>query len=144
MSRQRTREILEEQLELLLEREKNPGPIGNVESTTKAVRETAKTLLGYYNSEVSPLFTPMPEYMAEAIRQFDAEDAAVMEPQAADRLCDAMAKLEKRLDAIENIMKRMPEVYAAVFFRAYEEYQAAKLQGKRVSDIWDIEPPNLR
>lgn len=144
MSRKRTQEILEEQLELLLEREKNPGPIGNVESTTKAVRETAKTLLGYYNGGGIPICAPMPEYMEEAIRQFDAEDAAIMEPQAADRLCSALAKLEKRLDAIENVIKRMPEVQAAVFFQAYEEYQAAELQGKRVSDIWDIAPPNLR
>ena len=97
MSYIRTQEILESQLEMLFGQlckiETEGKQLFNTDMTTytKAIRETAKTLLRYYTLEVEP----MPTYIAEALRQLDTADAAMMETQAADRLHNDLGKLEK-------------------------------------------------
>ena len=50
----------------------------------------------------------------------------------------------KKLEAIESLLQRLPEIQAAVLIQMNEEYQAAKIQGKSSNDIWTIAPPNLR
>ena len=52
--------------------------------------------------------------------------------------------IEKRLVAIESLLQRLPEIQAAVFIQMNEEYQTAKLQGRKSTDLWAIAPPNSR
>ena len=110
MSYIRTQEILESQMEMLYGRLCKVGEIplldGGVVAYTKAIQETAKTLLEYYTLETEP----MPAYIAEGVRELDAADAAMMETQAADRLHDDLVKLGERLSAIANNMKCAWEV----------------------------------
>ena len=110
MSYLRTQEILESQMEMLFGRlckaEENPLLGGDMTTYAKAIRETAKTLLGYYALEVEP----MPAHIAEGVRQLDAEDAAMMENQKVDRLHDDLVKLGEQLSAIANNMKCAWEV----------------------------------
>ena len=112
MSYLRTQEILESQMEMLFGRlckieagEERPFDADMI-NYTKAIRETAKTLLGYYALEVEP----MPAHIAEGVRQLDAEDAAMMENQKVDRLHDDLVKLGEQLSAIANNMKCAWEV----------------------------------
>jgi hypothetical protein len=106
----RTQEILESQMEMLFGRlrktEENPLLGGDMTTYVKAIRETAKTLLGYYALEVES----MPARIAEGVRQLDAEDAAMMENQKVDRLHDDLVKLGEQLSAIANNMKCAWEV----------------------------------
>lgn len=55
-----------------------------------------------------------------------------------------LQEIERRLAAIESLLQRLPEIQAAVFFQMNEEYQAAKMQGRRVSELWTIAPPSSR
>ena len=55
-----------------------------------------------------------------------------------------MSEIKKRLAAIESLLQRLPEMQAAMFIQMNEEYQAAKLEGKKSSDLWGIAPPDLR
>ena len=57
---------------------------------------------------------------------------------------DELKEIKEKLAAIESLLQRLPEIQAAVLIQMYEEYQAAKLQGKKSSDLWVIAPPNLR
>ena len=57
---------------------------------------------------------------------------------------EMLAAIEKRLAAIESLLQRLPEMQAAMFIQMNEEYQAAKLEGKKSSDLWVIAPPDLR
>lgn len=57
---------------------------------------------------------------------------------------DELAEIKEKLTAIESLLQRLPEIQATVFFQMYDEYQSAKFQGKKSSDIWTIAPPNLR
>ena len=115
MSYIRTQEILESQMEMLYGRLCKVGEIplldGGVVAYTKAIQETAKTLLEYYTLETEP----MPAYIAEGVRELDAADAAMMETQAADRLHDDLVELGKRLDTIANTMKCVREVHVAPY-----------------------------
>ena len=112
-----TQEILESQMEMLfgrlckIEAGKERPFDADMISYTKAIRETAKTLLGYYALETEP----MPAYIAEGVRELDAADAAMMETQAADRLHDDLVELGKRLDTIANTMKCVREVHVAPY-----------------------------
>ncbi len=56
---------------------------------------------------------------------------------------DQLVEIRKELEAIRQTIQRLPEVNAAVFFQFYEEFCAARLTGKKVSDLWEITPPNL-
>lgn len=55
-----------------------------------------------------------------------------------------MSEIKKRLAAIESLLQRLPEMQAAMFIQMNEEYQSAKLEGKKSSDLWVIAPPDLR
>lgn len=57
---------------------------------------------------------------------------------------DELLEIKEKLAAIESLLQRLPEIQAAVFFQMQEEYQAAKMQGMKSSDLWTIAPPNLR
>lgn len=56
---------------------------------------------------------------------------------------DQLERIEKKLDAIGSLLQQLPEVQAATFLLMYEEYQAARLRGKKVSDLWAISPASL-
>ena len=55
-----------------------------------------------------------------------------------------LAEITKKLTAIESLLQRLPEIQAAVYLQMREEYEAARMQGKKTSDIWTIQQPNLR
>ena len=55
-----------------------------------------------------------------------------------------LEEIKKRLDDIEAILRKLPEIQAAVYFQFKDEYEAARLRGEKSTDIWDIAPPNLR
>lgn len=57
---------------------------------------------------------------------------------------DELYEIKKRLEAIESLLQRLPEIQAAVFLKMNEEYHAARMQGKKASDLWEVIPPNLR
>lgn len=53
-------------------------------------------------------------------------------------------EIKERLAAIESLLQQLPEVQAAVFFQMLDEYQSARLFGKRACDIWEISSPAQR
>ena len=57
---------------------------------------------------------------------------------------DDLTEIKEKLAAIESLLQRLPEMQAAMFIQMNEEYQAAKLEGKKSSDLWVIAPPDLR
>ena len=52
--------------------------------------------------------------------------------------------INKRLERIEALLQKLPEIQAAVFLRMYDEYRTAQMRGKKAADIWEIAPPNQR
>ena len=50
----------------------------------------------------------------------------------------------KKLTAIESLLQRLPEIQAAVHFTMQDEYESAKLYGRKAKDIWTIAPINRR
>lgn len=61
-----------------------------------------------------------------------------------DDLKEDIAEIKEELSAIESLLQRLPEIQAAVFFRMLDEYEAAKLQGRRSSDLWEVPNPQKR
>lgn len=61
-----------------------------------------------------------------------------------DDLKEDIAEIKEKLSAIESLLQRLPEIQAAVFFRMLDEYEAAKLQGRRSSDLWEVPNPQKR
>ena len=57
---------------------------------------------------------------------------------------DDLTEFKEKLAAIESLLQRLPEIQTAVFLKMKEEYEAAKLEGKKSSDLWVIAPPNER
>lgn len=57
---------------------------------------------------------------------------------------DELTEIKEKLAAIESLLQRLPELQAAVFIQMQEEYQAARLAGRKSSDIWVIAPPSER
>ena len=57
---------------------------------------------------------------------------------------DDLTEIKEKLAAIESLLQRLPEIQAATFIQMQEEYQTARMQGKKSSDLWVIAPPNLR
>jgi len=55
-----------------------------------------------------------------------------------------LTEIKEKLAAIESLLQRLPEIQAAVFIQMNEEYQAARLQGRKSSDLWDVVPPSSR
>lgn len=53
-------------------------------------------------------------------------------------------EIKGRLAAIESLLQRLPEIQAAAFFQMYDEYQKARMEGKKASDLWVIPQPNSR
>ena len=78
MSYLRTQEILESQMEMLFGRlrktEENPLLGGDMTTYVKAIREKAKTILGYYALEVDSI----PSRIADGVRKMDADDADML------------------------------------------------------------------
>ena len=60
------------------------------------------------------------------------------------RTVDDLKEIKEKLTAIESLLQRLPEIQAAALIQMYDEYQTAKFQGKKASDLWTIPPPNLR
>lgn len=57
---------------------------------------------------------------------------------------DAMKGIDKSLQELVGLLRNYPEIQVAVAARMQEEYQDARAQGKRSSDIWEIAPPSQR
>ncbi|HJB14367.1 MAG TPA: hypothetical protein H9787_11750 [Candidatus Oscillibacter excrementigallinarum] len=55
-----------------------------------------------------------------------------------------MEELKSRLDRIESLLQRLPEIQAAVFLQMQEELEDAHRRGLKSSDIWVICPPESR
>lgn len=53
-----------------------------------------------------------------------------------------LGEIKKELEAIRHTIQQLPEVNAAIFLQFYEKYEAAKLIGQNVSDLWVLENPN--
>lgn len=49
----------------------------------------------------------------------------------------------KRLDRIERILLKSPEVHAAVFITMWEEWENARFQGRSAKDLWEIILPTF-
>lgn len=52
--------------------------------------------------------------------------------------------IQKELTEIKSLLQNLPEIQAAVYIQMSEEYQAARMTGKKSSDLWTIVQPNLR
>jgi hypothetical protein len=52
--------------------------------------------------------------------------------------------IKEKLAAIESLLQRLPETQAAVFFQMLDEYQIAKLSGRKASDLWEVPNPSAR
>mgnify|MGYP005775103525 FL=1 len=48
---------------------------------------------------------------------------------------DDLTEIKEKLAAIESLLQRLPEIQAAVFLKMKEEYEAARLEGKKSSDL---------
>ncbi|MFB2021697.1 hypothetical protein ACEVJL_09420 [Pseudoflavonifractor sp. P01025] len=57
---------------------------------------------------------------------------------------DQMEAILKELSAIRALLQQLPELQGAVLLQMIEEYRAAQLEGKKVSDLWVIAPPSSR
>lgn len=57
---------------------------------------------------------------------------------------DELQEIKEKLAAIESILQRLPELEAAAFLQMYDEYQAARFEGKKAADLWVIPPPSSR
>lgn len=57
---------------------------------------------------------------------------------------DELKEIKEKLTAIESLLQRLPEIQAVALFQMLDEYQIARFQGRKASDIWSIPPPNLR
>ena len=55
-----------------------------------------------------------------------------------------LQEIKEKLAAIESLLQRLPEIQAAVFFQLKDEYDSAKLVGRKATDIWLIAPPDSR
>ncbi len=55
-----------------------------------------------------------------------------------------MEAILKELSAIRALLQQLPELQGAVLLQMIEEYRAAQLEGKKVSDLWVIAPPSSR
>lgn len=57
---------------------------------------------------------------------------------------DELLEIKEKLAAIESLLQRLPEIQAAVFLNMLDEYQSAKLIGKKAADLWEIPSPPAR
>lgn len=53
-------------------------------------------------------------------------------------------ELRKGVAALTDLLRRLPEIQAAVFFQFEEEKNEAAMQGRKTSDTWVIAPPEKR
>lgn len=56
----------------------------------------------------------------------------------------SLQEVNRRLERIEDLLKRLPEIQAAVFLQMLEEAETARLQGRKIADLWVIAPPDQR
>lgn len=49
-----------------------------------------------------------------------------------------LESINKRLGIIETMLAKLPEVQAITYLMMKEEYETARLQGKRIKDLWDL------
>ena len=59
-------------------------------------------------------------------------------------MSDELIEIKERLAAIESLLQRLPEIQAAVFLKMLDEYQYAKLTGKKAADLWEVPSPPAR
>ena len=55
-----------------------------------------------------------------------------------------LGEIKERLAAIESLLQRLPEIQSVVFIQMFEEYETAKLQGRKAKELWEIPNPQNR
>ena len=55
-----------------------------------------------------------------------------------------LRELRKEVAALTDLLRRLPEIQAAVFFQFEEEKNEAAMQGRKPRDTWVIAPPEKR
>lgn len=62
-----------------------------------------------------------------------------------EQLVERLERIEKELAAIASLLRRLPEIQAAVYLQMKEEYAGASLfRHQSAKDLWEVCPPNLR
>ena len=57
---------------------------------------------------------------------------------------EELQEIKEKLVAIERLLQRLPEIQAAVFLRMLDEYQSARVIGKKARDLWEVPSPPAR
>ena len=55
-----------------------------------------------------------------------------------------LQRIEALLVEIKDMLKKLPEIQAAVYLQMAEEAAEARLRGQKTTDIWTIAPPTER
>lgn len=55
-----------------------------------------------------------------------------------------MEEINERLDRIESLLQRLPEIQAAVFISMWEEWQENNIFGTKAKDLWEVPNPKER
>lgn len=53
-------------------------------------------------------------------------------------------EIKEKLAAIESTLQRLPEIQAAVFFQMLDEYQSARVVGRKADELWEVPIPRER
>ena len=59
-------------------------------------------------------------------------------------ILNELRELRKEVAALTDLLRRLPEIQAAVFFQFEEEKNGAAMHGRKTSDTWVIAPPEKR
>lgn len=59
-------------------------------------------------------------------------------------ILNELRELRKEVAALTDLLRRLPEIQAAVFFQFEEEKNEAAMQGRKPRDTWVIAPPEKR
>ena len=57
---------------------------------------------------------------------------------------EELQEIKEKLAAIESLLQRLPEIQAAVFLQMLDEYQSARVIGKKACDLWEVPSPPAR
>ncbi len=55
-----------------------------------------------------------------------------------------LEEIKEKLAAIESLLQRLPEIQSAIFIQMFEEYETAKLQGRKAGELWKVPNPQNR
>lgn len=55
-----------------------------------------------------------------------------------------LPEIKETLKNIERLLRKMPEIQAAVFLQMQEAANNGKFQGIKAADLWEVAPPTQR